>query len=590
MKFKRARRAARPLSKGARALMDQTTEEAIRDILAELNIALEPIEEDLDLPVEETDVNRAMAHHGLKDVVLTVRSMSGLATVGLIEKSWLSGCPRCLQSRQHGIEHFYDGLASTAFDLQFAQDLVKAMHSRYGVAIAVTEAYDPQNWSVIAPVPFCSVCSDIEREFDDARVWNAPSMSSAAEQQIITTAGFRVIPPEVFVSRNRATVGFAALIGNPVVVEQSRACSLVNGPIIMADDPAEHEVAGGKGWLVEQSLASCVGEGLERYFTARPFRRRGMVAARDELGPTVVDLLSDFGFPARDNTPGIEQYRDDLPIEWFLADDLVNEQATWFPANLMFCPYLPPTGASVISAGSTNGAACGATRQDATLQALLELIERDAFWYYSRTGANPQAVPWSLVPADIISAMRSYGGSFRVQLLQSPFDLPVVQVTYDSDGGEAASTARGTGATDSLGSSVRRAFTECIQMLESLSSGQAVEECATDMRRLWYTGQSRSVFPNFFRETTVMTEEAPWHFPDAQSLFKHIVAAAVRQELGVYRIVIAETQNFAVVRAAMSSISVMDGTYFMNNDRIARFAEIVDQAPSTVNYSGSLFM
>ncbi|MBF4615081.1 YcaO-like family protein [Curtobacterium sp. VKM Ac-1376] len=45
----------------------------------------------------------------------------------------------------------------------------------------------------------------------------------------------------------------------------------------------------GKGPSLEQSVASCLGEGLERYFTARPFRDRSLVATREQLGSEAVD-------------------------------------------------------------------------------------------------------------------------------------------------------------------------------------------------------------------------------------------------------------------------------------------------------------
>lgn len=572
--------------------MNTKPEKAVRDILTAINVDLKKVDRGLKDPVEACEVDRAVELHGRDNVLLTVRSSEGFATIGLIEKDWSTGCPGCLRSRARGIDYFYGGLASEDFDADFAREVVALMFREYGVALAVTEAYDPQNWSVMLPVPFCSVCGGIDRQADRVAFWSASGTISSARPVGESTAGFRNASPDEFVGRNRAAIGFASAIGNPVAVETALACSLVNGPILMSDDPSRHEVAGGKGPSLEQSLASCLGEGLERYFTARPFRDRSLVATCEQLGSEAVDPQVTFGFPAIDDTDGVQQYRSDLSIEWVRSEDLGSGGTKWFPANLVFCPYVPPPGASTISTGSTNGAACGATREDAILQALLELVERDAFWYYSRTGLAPMGIPEPQVPADVLEAMRRYGGAFHVQLLVNPFGLPVVQVAYESNGHEASATARGTGVTGSLELSIRRAFTECIQMLESLSSGQAVGECVTDMRRLWFTGESREAFPQFFEAvaTAAQVETDTSEFRSSGELLSHIVGRARRQGLDVYAVTLVETPSFSVVRAAMSSISIMDSTYFAGNDRMARFASLVGHDYREPRYHGSLFM
>ncbi|MBF4615080.1 hypothetical protein [Curtobacterium sp. VKM Ac-1376] len=169
---------------------------------------------------------------------------AGFATIGLIEKDWSTGCPECLRSRVRGIDYFYHGLAAETFDADFAREVVALMYREYGVAVALTEAYDPQNWSVMLPVPFCSVCGGIDRQIDRVAFWSASGTISSDRPVGESTAGFRNTSPDEFVGRNRAAIGFASAIGNPVAVETALACSLVNGPILMSDDPARHEVAG----------------------------------------------------------------------------------------------------------------------------------------------------------------------------------------------------------------------------------------------------------------------------------------------------------------------------------------------------------
>jgi hypothetical protein len=70
--------------------MNTQSEKAVRDILAAINVDLKKVDRGLNHPVEVFDVDRAVELHGREDVLLTVRSSEGFATIGLIEKTWRS--------------------------------------------------------------------------------------------------------------------------------------------------------------------------------------------------------------------------------------------------------------------------------------------------------------------------------------------------------------------------------------------------------------------------------------------------------------------------------------------------------------------
>jgi hypothetical protein len=112
------------------------------------------------------------------------------------------------------------------------------------------------------------------------------------------------------------------------------------------------------------------------------------------------------------------------------------------------------------------------------------------------------------------------------------------------------------------------------------------------MRRLWFTGEARDAFPQFFEavDTAAEVETDTSDFKASGELLSHIVGRARRQGLDVYAVTLVEAPTFSVVRAAMSSISIMDSTYFAGSDRMARFASLVGHDYREPRYHGSLFM
>lgn len=573
-----------------RGAVDETVREVYRDLCKIFNLpAVIPPPTHETTPVVR-GAAEAKRFRGETDVVMVVPTTTNRLTVALVESDWRSGCPDCVLGRVAGIGYFYEGLESEVFDEHKSARAIAALFSVHGLALSMTGMYDPQNWSLMTPLPFCETCRGSERSVRNFVLPNVGLKRAAPLISAEQSDHMRSIGPEHFVTENRAAFGFTSIIGNPVTVETQSAAALMNGPVMMTMNPEHHEVAGGKGSTFEQALASCLGEGLERYFLTGVVKPRTIITAATGFDGHFADPHIDFGYPAIDTADSIEQYVPEMPIEWVGGEELPFGRATWVPANLVYCPYVARDGASVFSTTSTNGAAAGRTVDDATTQSLLELIERDAFWYYARTGTVPPSIPESSIPRDLRDSMETQDGIFTVQFLENPFNLPVVQVSFASGGRHATRTARGTGASFSLELALRRAHSECIQMLESLDSGLAVEPSATDMRHLWFTGKARATFPQFF---TTSGQAALGRLPRIESsrqLREHIVQAALAQNLRLFRVVLIEGEAFAVVRTLMSSISAMDTTYTRGNDRFAQIAAMLRHPEPRVEYAGSLFM
>ena len=198
--------------------------------------------------------------------------------------------------------------------------------------------------------------------------------------------------------------------------------------------------AAGKGASPDQAIVGAIAEAVERscgVFRGDEPRRR---ASFEELGeeaitPDELLLYSDRQL-ARGEAPAAP-WRPDLPSEWTAVHSLADGRRRWMPTALAFHGYRPPPGAWGHPADS-NGCAAGRCPEEAVLQGLLELVERDAvaLWWYNalpRPRLDPGADPRA---AALCSVCRSHGRELVLLDLTSDLGLPVVAAVGLPEDGE----------------------------------------------------------------------------------------------------------------------------------------------------------
>lgn len=238
--------------------------------------------------------------------------------------------------------------------------------------------------------------------------------------------------------------------------------------------------------------------------------------------------------------------------------------------------------------GSSNGTAAGSDIQSASIQAMLELIERDAFWFYRRTTASPFAVPCKYIPERILRIMDSNPDiKYIFETLPNPFDIPVVQVLAIDQCSQTAKSARGTGAAFNLSDAIERAFNECNQMITSLRTAARIDS-ATDMRSIWFSGEAEKIFANLFHP--VQQERIPDPATVSSDAFSYLTNKFDEQKLNVYRIPLWNTVHSSVVKCIATNIAPCDSTYFTNSNRLEDFAKAMGFNIHRSTYTGSLFM
>jgi ribosomal protein S12 methylthiotransferase accessory factor len=157
-----------------------------------------------------------------------------------------------------------------------------------------------------------------------------------------------------------------------------------------------HGVCLGKGRTRAQARSSVLGEAVERISAGWRDDIPFTIASRNELGVTAVDPEAIWNFSrvqikerAAWNTATADRRRHvpeplepDQPIAWVRGYSLTTRAWRWLPRDHCYANAPEPRYGQF----NPNGHAAGTCLEEATLHALLELVERDAIaiWWYNR--------------------------------------------------------------------------------------------------------------------------------------------------------------------------------------------------------------
>lgn len=159
--------------------------------------------------------------------------------------------------------------------------------------------------------------------------------------------------------------------------------------------------AEGKGQTDTQAKASCLGEAIERYsccYSDDIQTRRGRLSdmGAEAIHPNEVQLFSDSQYAHRDqinSESGVfnsvpSRFDPEMEINWTPLWSLNRNTSRWLPTAMCYFNYDTSEGGRVpwFASGNSNGCASGNTLEEAILQGMFELIERDAvaIWWYNR--------------------------------------------------------------------------------------------------------------------------------------------------------------------------------------------------------------
>lgn len=197
------------------------------------------------------------------------------------------------------------------------------------------------------------------------------------------------------------------------------------------------------------AVGKAIGEAVERYcgaifdYAELPLTSRA-AAQFTCVDPTDFALYSNEQYTQRDFK--YAPFHDDTSVRWVRGVDALSGAGVYLPAGMVFVPYYYYEGDegrdTPIAQPISTGLACHASRERATVSAICEVIERDAFMITWQAGLSmPHIVVESLSDAnyDLVRRFETHGLSVTLLNLTMDVGVPtVLTVVQSRDPGEPA--------------------------------------------------------------------------------------------------------------------------------------------------------
>jgi ribosomal protein S12 methylthiotransferase accessory factor len=237
----------------------------------------------------------------------------------------------------------------------------------------------------------------------------------------------------------------------------------------------------GKGQTDEQARASALCEALERYSGVYQGDEACLHARVADLDGRAIgfDALQNFSagqFSRRmainarthDRRRQVPQRLDEsTPIDWTPAWSLVSGKRHYVPLSYCYAEA-PASAGAAYGIHNPNGAAAGNCREEAILQGLLELVERDAtaIWWYNQI-PRPAIDLRSFDDPYFDSLVADYAAAgWQLWVLDLTHDLGIAVCAAIASKMDAQRFAIGFGAHLSAHLAVQRALTEVNQLFD----------------------------------------------------------------------------------------------------------------------------
>jgi oxazoline/thiazoline synthase len=252
-------------------------------------------------------------------------------------------------------------------------------------------------------------------------------------------------------------------------------------------EAAFRSTAGGKGPTDAQASASALCEAIERYCAFSGEHRRTFEAPYLEVADRAVhpdDLLlfSETQRRERDERNADvddtrywipEPFDDGRPVAWTEAWSLSADEPRLLPTAFCYFGYPLPQGHRFCR-GDSNGCAAGNELEEAILQGMLELVERDAvaLWWYNRARRPgiDLASSRSTYVSDVTAAYAAWGREVWALELTNDLGIPAV-VALSCRSEDRLGVTFGFGAHLDAEVALGRALSELVQMTFGVESG-----------------------------------------------------------------------------------------------------------------------
>ena len=320
----------------------------------------------------------------------------------------------------------------------------------YGSVLVV----DGESWSIdnVVPVPKCNLCGGVRTE----------------EYERSTIVYSLLIPEElrVLAGNRGGIIKKLLLFDSGDELPRVPSCAVAQIAGFNGSNVAFPGLTGeGKGATQEDAVWSAIGEGIERYSAS--------IWDPDQLLYAPFDDISSWGFDPRslvlyddeqynDSTFPFTRYEPSQPIHWSVGRWLDDNTRTAVPALATFLGFPSPRSERFAQATS-NGLAAGGTLEHATLSAIYELIERDAFmlfWLTGRPGRRVADEGLSPAARDALRGVERLGATTELYLIDAGLGHPTMVCIGFGDGQTWPGVSIGLGTHADAGRALEKAVFE----------------------------------------------------------------------------------------------------------------------------------
>lgn len=358
--------------------------------------------------------------------------------------------------------------------------------------------------------PNCPQCGDGELVSAQAL---APVVLRAREKAAHPSGGHRSQAPEVLLERYRHLI--SPVTG--VVKEISRdegAPQFVNsyrsGPNLAVSAPDLSQLrsgvrqhSGGKGITATEAKAGALAEAIERYCGSCHGDEHSVEASLSSLGERAIHpndcmLYADRQYTTRREWNALhgpfqhvcEPFDTRAVMDWTPLWSLNQSKHRFLPTAMLYFGTRDRHGRAVSGVGAdSNGNAAGSSLEDAVLQGLLELVERDAvaLWWYNMTRAPGVDLasfndPWI---SELREQYTAIGREVWALDVTSDLDIPVVVAVSRRYGSGADEISLGFGAHPDPAVALRRSLTELNQLLPAVLNTDLTSVDDPDAANWW---------------------------------------------------------------------------------------------------------
>lgn len=316
-------------------------------------------------------------------------------------------------------------------------------------------------YSEVIPVEGCPKCFSMERK-------HLNSISIDKYAGVLQDSGKRAFSPD---SALTMLINSVKPLGPVLGLDESTAVDKLEIPVYHSLAARNRNAAtsphnGGKGLDSVQAKCSAIGEAIERY-SSELFGNEYVITSSYEklienknaaLNP--MELLPDenYTYP----------YKPNKEYEWVESKRLHDSKDILIPANIVFFEYRPKRIEMQFMPQSTTGLASGLTIEDAILQGLIEIIERDSYLVYFRKQLNCANVILDNIYnsnlKNLILRLNGKGIICHLKFLKNETDVIVIHCVSEDKSGEFPVFTHGVGASTNPEIACIRAITEAVQM------------------------------------------------------------------------------------------------------------------------------